>query len=146
MGVRHRGRKALLQIRFAMELNGKSLAQNIESMDDLMFEKGGGIGTPLDSAELSWITELGTVLCENRPEIDGRIESALENWTLGRLSLVTRLVIEQAVAEMLYADPPVPAPVAIDEAVELAREFDSEESAAFVNGVLDRIHRPSHSL
>ena len=104
MGVRSRSRKALLQARYAAEVNGRSLTVNLE-------------------------------------EIDARIEESLENWTLDRLSLVARLILEQALGEIFYSQPPTPIPVVIDEAIELAKAFDTDETAGFVNGVLDTISR-----
>lgn len=139
MGARHRGRKALLQVRFAAEVNGRTLPENMESMKQLLSQEDLGIGTPLEMEEWIWIGELARIIHKNREEIDERITDVLENWTLERLSIVTRLILEQALAEMDYNEPSLPAPVAINESVELAREFDAEETAAFVNGVLDRL-------
>ena len=74
---------------------------------------------------------------ENRAEIDARLTAALENWKLSRLSVVVRNLLRLGVAEMIYMDES-PYQVVINEAVELARDFMDEESAPFVNGVLER--------
>ncbi len=79
----------------------------------------------------------GSTARKNREEIDGKIESALRNWSMDRLTPVTRLILQQALAESLYMD--IPAPVAIKEAVRLAIEFEGPKTGSFVNGVLDRI-------
>lgn len=73
----------------------------------------------------------------NRPAIDAQIASAAEHWDLHRMAATDRNVIRLGAYEMLYTD--TPPRVAIDETVELARRFGSADSAAFVNGILDRL-------
>ena len=62
------------------------------------------------------------------------------NWRLERLATIDRLILRMAVWELRH-DPETPAPVVIDEAIELARTFGAEASVSFVNGVLDSIRR-----
>ena len=75
-----------------------------------------------------------------REEIAVKLAESVTHWSLERVALVERCVLEAAAAEILYF-PDVPAAVAIHEAVEIARKFSTEESGGFVNGVLDRIAR-----
>jgi len=72
-------------------------------------------------------------------DIDKRISGHSEHWRLERMPLVDRNILRMAVYEM--SEVGTPAPVVIDEALELARRFSSEESVAFINGVLDAIKR-----
>jgi N utilization substance protein B len=73
-------------------------------------------------------------------EIDRLLESALQNWDLRRLGAVDRAILRLAVAEMLTrAD--IPPAVTINEAIEIARNLASTESARFANGVLDRVRK-----
>ena len=81
-----------------------------------------------------------TATCKNRAEIDARIEQHTKNWRLARLSKVSAAVLRVAVCEMLYIDD-VDVPIAINEAVEISKEFEGEEGGAFVNGVLGGIAR-----
>lgn len=81
----------------------------------------------------------GTV--EYAEEIDRRIIRHAEHWRLERMPGVDRNIIRLAIYEMLYGSTP-PA-VAIDEALELARRYSSEESVQFVNGVLDAVRKDS---
>jgi N utilization substance protein B len=74
-------------------------------------------------------------------EIDKRITEKSEHWRLERMPAVDRNILRLAVHEMTSMD--TPAPVAIDEALELARQFAGDESVAFINGVLDAVHRQS---
>lgn len=72
--------------------------------------------------------------------VDQTLREAAENWPLERLAATDRSVLRTAIAE-LTARPGTPARVVLDEAIEIARRFGSEESGRFVNGVLDRIAR-----
>jgi N utilization substance protein B len=73
-----------------------------------------------------------------RSEIDALIERYSENWQLSRMSLVDRNVIRIAVYEMLYCSD-IPPKVSINEAVDVGKKFGTEESGAFINGIIDRI-------
>jgi N utilization substance protein B len=73
-------------------------------------------------------------------EVDQRLREAAEHWPLERLAATDRSVLRTAIAE-LTAHPGTPARVVLDEAIEIARRFGSEESGRFVNGVLDRVAR-----
>ncbi|KAF2958520.1 N utilization substance protein B [Thermotoga sp. Ku-13t] len=70
--------------------------------------------------------------------IDEKISSCLENWTFDRLSCVDKSVLRLGTYELLY-EPDVPVQVTLDEAIELAKKYGTENSGRFVNGVLDRI-------
>jgi transcription antitermination protein NusB len=75
---------------------------------------------------------------EHIAHIDDLISSHLQGWTLDRLPAVDRAILRVSVWELLYADD-VPEPVAVDEAVELAKELSTDESPGFVNGVLGQV-------
>ena len=129
MGQRTRGRKFLLQCRYAAEANGQTLQENFQAMS---------LVTRITDPETRvWLKELGETVEKHREEINGRIESSLENWSLERLTPVTRLILQQAVAENLFMD--IPAAVAVKEAVRIAIEFEGPQTGSFVNGVLDRL-------
>jgi transcription antitermination protein NusB len=74
----------------------------------------------------------------NREAIDSAIGLASRNWSIARMALVDRNILRVAVYEILYrAD--VPKKVAINEAIEIAKEFASPEGPTFINGVLDKV-------
>jgi N utilization substance protein B len=75
----------------------------------------------------------------HRAEIDANIAACARNWRIERMAAVDRNVLRLAAWELLHT--PTPHSVVIDEAVDLAREFGSDASPAFVNGVLDAIAR-----
>lgn len=73
-------------------------------------------------------------------EIDSIIENNLKGWSASRISKITRAILRMAVCEMLFYDD-VPAGAAINEAVELAKKFASDDEPAYINGVLGSIAR-----
>ncbi len=75
-----------------------------------------------------------------RGRLDDMISRAAENWRIGRMAVVDRNVLRIAAFELLHG-PPTPPAVVIDEAIEVAKKFGSEESGSFINGVLDAIRR-----
>lgn len=80
-------------------------------------------------------------VCSNLSAIDAMIEANARHWKVARMSLVDLSLLRMACYEMRFAVEKVPPSVVIDEAVELAREYGSTESASFVNGILDPIGR-----
>jgi N utilization substance protein B len=77
------------------------------------------------------------------PEIDKQIEATAANWRLERMPAVDRNILRLAVYELKQRV--LPAPVIIDEALDLARQFSGDESMSFINGVLDAINKQASS-
>ena len=73
-------------------------------------------------------------------EIDSTIEKHTDNYKLERVSAVDRSILRLAIYEILFCDD-IPAVVSINEAIEIAKRFGTEESGRFVNGILDNLHR-----
>lgn len=80
---------------------------------------------------------------EHLPQLDALIESKLKNWKLSRISKVSLAILRMATFELQYL-PDVPMSVTINEAVELAKQYASEDDYAFVNGVLGAIAKELH--
>jgi N utilization substance protein B len=76
----------------------------------------------------------------HQPEIDGLIVAFAEHWDLDRMAVVDRNLLRAGIWELLWGVD-VPPKVAINEALEIARRFSTEESTRFVNGLLDRVRR-----
>jgi N utilization substance protein B len=91
-----------------------------------------------DQAEL--VSDILRVLQNRGAEVDERVREAARNWELERLAATDRSVLRIATAELI-GRPGTPARVILDEAIEIARCYGSEESARFVNGVLDHVAR-----
>jgi len=92
--------------------------------------------TPRES--VPFYREIVDGVLSNREAIDSAIGLASQNWSIARMALVDRNILRVAVYEILYrAD--VPTKVAINEAIEIAKEFASPEGPTFINGVLDKV-------
>ena len=82
--------------------------------------------------------DLIRTLTAHQPEIDAAVSRIARNWSIARMAATDRSVIRLAAGEILY-HPDVPARVALDEAIEIAKKYGMETSGAFVNGILDRL-------
>jgi N utilization substance protein B len=134
-GVRRRAREMALQLLFQTEFlqspldgaQGAEMAKWFTSHFEI----------PKDAAEYG--SELFTGIASRIKEIDGIIQAHSSHWKTSRMGLVDLSVMRVAVFEMKMMNPPIPPSVAINEAVELAKQFGSTESGAFVNGILDHV-------
>ena len=102
---------------------------------DVIDEQVGRRAPSDETAEYARALFLKTI--EKKDDLDRIIDSLLENWDPARVSLVDRNILRFALAEVLYF-PDVPATVIIDEAIEVAHRFSSEEAGRFVNGLVDK--------
>ena len=100
----------------------------------------------LETRELKKIQELSLqtyfMILEKLDNIDRIIEEKSYNWSLDRMAVVERNIMRIAVYEMRFGD--IPVPVSINEAIEIAKLFGSEDSGRFVNGILDKISKESN--
>ncbi len=90
---------------------------------------------------MPYARELVTGITGRREQIDGLLSRASRRWRVERMSQVDRNILRMACYEMLLAAEPLPTKVAINEAVELAKRFSSDDSPSFVNAVLDSLGR-----
>lgn len=128
MGKRRRARELVLQALYESEFSDRPALQVVEQQIERR-------GSSEEGAERARDLFLKTV--EKREELDGIIKTFLEHWDFDRLSLIDRNILRFALAEVLYF-PDVPARVIIDEAIEVAHRYSSEEAGRFVNGLVDR--------
>ncbi|MBR6649901.1 MAG: transcription antitermination factor NusB [Clostridia bacterium] len=87
----------------------------------------------------SFAKNLYETVVSNKSEIDKTIEASSNKWKISRFSTVTRAIVRLAVGEIMFTD--VPAKVAINEAVEIAKVYDDDKATSFINGVLNNISR-----
>ena len=87
---------------------------------------------------IEFTVNLVRLLSANLEQIDSLLEKHLDNWSLQRLAVLDRILIRLAVAEFLFLED-VPPKVTINEYVQLAHQFGTEDSPRFVNGVLDAV-------
>lgn len=130
MGKRRRARELAIQVLFHMEYNDGGPEEAFE----LVCEN-------FDAPE--WVKafskDLVKGVVEHKEEVDRRIRKASKNWRLERMSRVDRSVLRLATYEIIFRED-IPPKVSIDEAVELGKKFGAEDSAAFINGILDNIY------
>jgi N utilization substance protein B len=128
---RHQARKRAVDLLFEAEARGLSPAEVVDLRTALAEAKP-------DVAPLQAYTQtVARGVGEHIAHIDDLISSHLQGWTLERLPAVDRAILRVSVWELLYAD--VPEPVAVDEAVQLAKELSTDDSPGFINGVLGQI-------
>jgi N utilization substance protein B len=139
MAARHRARERALQMLFQIDLTA-------DSPDDVFVqfaERDAPDDATIDEPGRVFAEALVLGVLEHRVRLDARIESRATRWRVARMPVVDRNVLRLALYEMLLHEPALPAAVAIDEAVELAKRFGGEQSGAFVNGLLDALRRES---
>ena len=136
MSARSKARKRALDILFQSDVRGDDVAVTLAA------EARRAAGEPAREASWLYAREIVDGVIDHGGEIDEQITTHSRDWKLERMPAVDRAVLRIGVWELLYNDE-VPAAVAIDEAVELAKEFSTDDSGAFVHGVLARIARSS---
>jgi len=131
LGQRRRARECALQMLFQMDVAG---GPPEEIFAQFWADQA---STP----ELkSFAEDLVRGVARERLFLDNVVAVSAENWRVERMAVVDRNVLRMAAYEMLF-DEEVPPVVAIDEAIEIARKFGSEESGAFINGILDAVRK-----
>jgi N utilization substance protein B len=103
-------------------------------------EPGIDLTVPDDDGGDEYCAEIVRGVIDKLKEIDGRIGECSEHWRIDRIAVVDRNVLRIAVYELLYR-PQIPYRVVIDEAIEVAKTFGTVDSGAFVNGLLDELHK-----
>ncbi len=120
---RHQQRERALSLLYEAELKGES---PLLVLANLPVQPDAYVCTLLEGA------------VSTRDEAESRIAAASVGWPLERMAVIDRLVLRLAVAELLDADGP-PKAVVIDEAVELAKAYSTDDSGSFVNGILSTV-------
>jgi len=130
VGSQTKARECALQALYQLDLSGGDPRDAVRGVL-AHFEEA-------DEATERFADELVRGVQSERPQIDALIQTSSTHWKLERMARVDRNILRLAVYEILRrAD--VPVRVTLNEAVELGKKYGSEESSAFVNGVLDRI-------
>ena len=129
---RHQARKRAVDLLFEAEARDLSPVQVVEVRTALAESNP-------DVASLHpYTVAVARGVSEHTAHVDELISSHLQGWTLDRLPAVDRAILRVAVWELLHAED-VPEPVAVDEAVQLAKELSTDDSPGFVNGVLGHV-------
>lgn len=153
MGIRREARERVVQFLFQHDLNPppdvdqalegfwESQRSSVLELENASATWGEAVDLPPPSADEVAIRGFGEPLIkgvlENRDRLDSKIEQYVKNWSLQRIAAVDRNILRLAMYEMVYRKD-VPPVVSINEAVEIAKKFSTDESGKFVNGILDR--------
>ncbi len=132
MGKRRKARELALQFLYQLDLRGEvdpaSSAEEFWSRHPV----------DIEVREFADVLVRGTML--HRGKIDELIAQYAEHWDLERMAVVDRNILRAGIFELLWTTD-VPPKVAINEAIEVAKKFGTQESSRFINGILDRIHK-----
>ena len=131
MGIRRQARELAVQALFSSDFNND---WNLDStLNCANFYSR-------DKSIIKFTDLLITGVVENKVSLDSDITKASENWSISRMSRVDRSILRVCSYEIIFLND-VPVNVSINEAIEIAKKFGSEDSANFVNGVIDKIAR-----
>ncbi len=126
---RTRSRECALQALFYMDMRQDTSPDAVELYCKIF---------PLSKVALPFFLELMKGIVPLIPRIDGIVEGFSDNWKISRMSCVDRNAMRIAVYEMLFCDD-IPEKVSINEAINLGKKYGTDESGAFINGILDSI-------
>ncbi|MDQ1127314.1 MULTISPECIES: transcription antitermination factor NusB [Microbacterium] len=134
MSARSKARKRALDILYQSDIRGDDLGVTLAA------EAKRAANEPAREASWLYAREIVDGVIDAQSEIDEQIVTHARDWKLERMPAVDRAILRIGVWEILHNDQ-IPTAVAIDEAVELAKEFSTDDSGSFVHGVLARIAR-----
>jgi N utilization substance protein B len=136
MGVRRAGREAALQMLYQWHLTGEDLP----ALQATYWE-----GRSVDLEVSDFANRLVSGVLKHLKTIDGLIEQYSEHWRPDRMEVVDRNLLRLAIQELLH-EKETPRAVIINEAIEIARRYGTENSAQFINGMLDSIRKAIEEL
>ena len=133
---RHRAREAALQILYHWDIAHTDIQHAADTFFDVQWPDATAAPAPLRTAA----TALALDTVSSLETIDRLIAETAERWRPERMAVIDRLILRMAVSELLHAKDTPPA-VIINEALELARTFSTEDAVKFINGMLDGVRK-----
>jgi len=127
-----------IQLLYSLELSNSYSNQDTidyffktkdEDLDKVVYSKN----------ETDYAKKLLNYTKDNIQKIDTIIQGKLVNWDMHRLALIDKIILRMCIAEMLYVED-VPPKVSMAEGIEIAKEFSTNDSSSFINGILDAIY------
>jgi N utilization substance protein B len=131
MGQRKKARELALKCLYAYESTGQEVKEVCDSLI---------MTSDLAEDSTAYANRLFCKVVEMLPELDAQIERYSQNWRIERIAMVDKNILRLAICE-LTSFPDIPARVAINEGVELAKKYSSQDSSRFVNGLLDAVNK-----
>jgi len=139
MGSRRKGRELALTLLYRTEFSSdKNIKRAVENIVKIDAERYGS-----DIADFA--EDLFKGIIGNIEIIDKLLEKYLEHWEIDRIAVIDKSIMKMAIYEILFRDD-IPDVVSIDEAVELAKKYSTENSGGFVNGILDKIRKDKREI
>ncbi|MDO9514850.1 MAG: transcription antitermination factor NusB [Syntrophales bacterium] len=130
MGHRRKAREIALQILYQVDVSKIDAGEAIQLFQD-------NFGMSQEAVEFS--TQLIECTLDHLTEIDDLIKTCSEHWSLDRMSKVDRNILRTAVCEFLYFDD-IPPKVTLNEAIDIGKNYGSDNSGSFINGILDAMY------
>ncbi|MCG3148067.1 MAG: Transcription antitermination protein NusB [Verrucomicrobiae bacterium] len=131
VGKRRQARECAVQFLYQFDLSGGEFDESLATFWDALPE-------PCSAEAKQFADDLIRGAVANQAAIDEKIRKYTEHWELPRIAAVDRNILRLAIFEMLFRDD-IPPVVSINEAVDIAKKFSTQESGSFVNGILDRL-------
>ncbi|MRI82856.1 MAG: transcription antitermination factor NusB [Nitratiruptor sp.] len=135
MATRHQAREAVVGLLYAYDLGNPEIAKFAQ---EILEER------KIRNKQRAFALSLFTGTLDNLPKIDEQIEKHLESWEMDRLGHVEKAILRLGTYELLFSD--LDKAIAINEAVELAKELGGDQAPKFVNGVLDAIAKEQEGV
>lgn len=133
MKQRRAARESALQALFFMDMRRNISLEALASFQECFQAERS------EAMDIDFFGVLSRGVMKNRAQIDGIIERFSDNWKISRMACVDRNIMRIAVYEMMFLDD-IPYKVSINEAIDIGKKFGTEESGAFINGILDSVH------
>ena len=131
MGKRRFSRELALKFLYQLEFNEGGLKDQMDSFEDRL---------SCQDEVKEFMVELVDKVVDNKKEIDLTLKKYSEHWALDRMTVIDRNILRLGVCELTHSQT-IPPKVVINEAVEIAKKYGSEESPDFINGILDKIYK-----
>jgi len=129
LGARRRAREIAVQVLYQMEVNPLDPPEALETFWRT---------TTVSETVKGFVTRIVEGVHEHLEEIDTLIKKHSEHWRLERIDRVDKSILRMGAFELLFCDDS-PRKVALNEAIDIGKKFGTEESGAFINGILDKI-------
>lgn len=131
MGKRRSSRELVVKFLYLVDMNPEQLEDQLKQFWE---------HTPCQNDIQVYADDILNKYFEHRESIDRLIEKFSDNWTLSRMAVIDRNLLRMAACEILFFTT-TPPKVVIDEALEIAKKYGSEDTPNFINGILDRVMR-----
>jgi len=133
---RRRSREAAVQMLYQWEVGREPMTE----VARLFWTHGPAAGESVPQELQAFANSLAAGVAASVADIDPMIAEATQHWRIERMNVVDRLILRLAIYEFLH-EPETPSKVVINEALELARTFSTDESVRFINGILDAVRK-----